>query len=83
MIANRAQKLVPEAVARDTVTAGALLLVANEMEFLPDAEIGLGSRTILDGWYNSQRAKIRDPSRDAVRSKSRALTAISGSAKIG
>ncbi|MGA7525419.1 MAG: glycoside hydrolase family 88 protein [Acidobacteriaceae bacterium] len=41
----------------DDLSAGALLLAANEIELCPDAEMGLGSRVVVDGWYNSEKRK--------------------------
>ena len=58
-IASRVQGLSPEEAASDKITAGALLLAANEMELAPLAEAGQGSKVLVDGWYNSEkRAKF-------------------------
>ncbi len=54
-IANRVQGLSPEEAGSDKVTAGALLLAANEMELAPLAQAGRGSRVLVDGWYNSEK----------------------------
>lgn len=41
----------------DQLSAGALLLAANEMQLYPDSRMGLGSRVLVDGWYNSEMRK--------------------------
>ncbi|MGB9148261.1 MAG: glycoside hydrolase family 88 protein, partial [Acidobacteriaceae bacterium] len=41
----------------DQLSAGALLLAANEMRLYPDSEMDLGSRVVVDGWYNSETRK--------------------------
>ena len=38
-------------------SAGILLLAANEMRLYPNAEMGLGSRALVDGWYNNEERK--------------------------
>ena len=43
--------------AANELAAGSLLLAANEMQLYPDAEMGLGSRVLMDGWYNNEKRK--------------------------
>jgi unsaturated rhamnogalacturonyl hydrolase len=54
-IASRGEELSAEVAANDRVTAGALLLAANEMELAQEGASGRGSKVLIDGWYNSEK----------------------------